>query len=150
MLASRRYTLDHLRLTAATVIGTGVPLVYYATLGKVDVNWKLAQIASKHAFPFWEIALAIAPLLLPAIVAYRTRPRTFLAIATRLWPLAAFAIFLLSGTSLGATPLHAFQGITLPLGVLAVEGIQLLGWLVPGKTGRRTYVGDCLCSEPNC
>ncbi|MBV8710305.1 MAG: hypothetical protein JOY56_00905, partial [Solirubrobacterales bacterium] len=128
LLARRRYTRDDLRLTAATLIGTGVPLVYYAILGKVDMNWKLAQIASKHAFPFWEILLAIAPLMLPAIVAYRTRPTTFLAAATRMWPPAAFAIFLLSGTSLGATPLHAFQGITVPLAVLAVEGLQLLAW----------------------
>jgi hypothetical protein len=221
MLALRRYGRDQLRLTAATLIGTGVPLLYYAILGKSDVNWKLAQIASKHAFSFWSIALALAPLLVPAIVAYRTRPTTFLAAATRMWPLAAFAIFLLSGTSLGATPLHAFQGITVPLAVLAVEGLQLLGWgrlrhplligaaavalftipatlkelsiahslaaptrgnanfikrdersamnyllhnkepgsvmtqpylgaAVPGKTGRRTYVGDCLWSEPNC
>ena len=25
-----------------------------------------------------------------------------------------------------------------------------LGTTVPGRTGRRTYVGDCLWSEPNC
>jgi hypothetical protein len=221
MLALRRYGRDHLRLTAATLIGTGIPLIYYAILGKADINWKLAQIASKHAFPFWSIALAVAPLLVPAIVAYRTRPSTFLAAATRVWPIAAFGIFLLSGTSLGATPLHAFQGITLPLAVLAVEGLQILGWrrlrhpvligaaavalftipatvkelsiahslaaptpenanfikrdersamnylahdkepgsvmtrsylgaAVPGKTGRRTYIGDCLWSEPGC
>jgi hypothetical protein len=221
MLAGRRYQREHVRLTAATLIGTGIPLLYYAILGKADINWKLAQLASKHAFSFWSIALAVLPLLLPAVVAYRTRPTTFLAAATRVWPLAAFGIFLLSGTSLGATPLHAFQGITLPLAVLAVEGLQLLGWrrlprpvligavavalftipatleefsiahslaaptrgnanfiardemsaldylarvevpgsvmsqpylgaAVPGRTGRRTYVGDCLWSEPGC
>ncbi len=221
MAASRRYQRHHVRLTAATVIGTGIPLLYYAILGKADINWKLAQLASKHAFSFWSIALAVLPLLLPAIVAYRTRPTTFLAAATRMWPLGAFGIFLLSGTSLGATPLHAFQGITIPLAVLAVEGFMLLGWrrlprgvligavlvalftipttvkelsvahtlaapthgngnfikrdensaldylahdteagsvmaepylgtTVPGRTGRRTYVGDCLWSEPNC
>src|SRR5581483_4789470 len=221
MLAGRRYGREHIRLTAATLIGTGVPLLYYAILGKADIDWKLAQLASKHAFPFWSIALAVMPLLLPALVAYRTRPTTFLAAATRSWPLAAFGIFLLSGTSLGATPLHAFQGITLPLAVLAVEGLQLLGWrrlsrpvlvgavlvglftvpttlkelsiahglaaptrgnanfiqrdeksaldylahdkeagavitqpylgaAVPGRTGRRTYVGNCLWSEPDC
>src|SRR5205085_8576071 len=116
------------RLSAATVFGTGIPLVYYAILGKADINWKLAQLASKHAFPFWSIALAVLPLLLGAIVAYRTRPTTFVAAATRTWPLAAFGLYLLSGTSLGATPLHAFQGITVPLAVLAVEGLQLLGW----------------------
>jgi hypothetical protein len=221
MLAQRRYGRDQLRLTAYTLVGTGVPLLYYAILGKADINWKLAQIASKHAFPLWSIALAVVPLLVPAIFAYRSRPTTFLSAATRMWPLAAFAIFLLSGTSLGATPLHAFQGITLPLAVLAVEGLQGLGWqrlwrpvllgaaavavftipatvrelslahklaapsrgnanfitrdersalnylahskqrgsvltqpylgtAVPERTGRRTYVGDCLWSEPDC
>ena len=221
MLVSRRYARQHVRLTAATVIGTGIPLIYYAILGKTDINWKLAQIASKHSFSFWSIALAVTPLLVPAIFAYLKRPTTFLAAATRTWPLAAFGIFLLSGTSLGATPLHAFQGITLPLAVLAVEGFQLLGWrrlprpvligavavalftipttlkelsiahtlaaptpgnanfikrdernaieylahnkapgsvmtrsylgaAVPGRTGRKTYVGDCLWSEPGC
>ncbi len=87
MLASRRYGREHVRLTAATLIGTGVPLLYYAILGKADINWKLAQLASKHAFSFWSIALAVLPLLLPAIVAYRKRPTTFLAAATRTWPL---------------------------------------------------------------
>lgn len=221
MLAVRRYGRENIRLTAATLIGTGLPLLYYAILGKADIDWKLAQLASKHAFPFWSIALAVMPLLLPALVAYRQRPATFLAAATRTWPLAAFGIFLLSGTSLGATPLHAFQGITLPLAVLAVEGLQMLGWrrltrpvligalvvglftvpttlkelsiahslaaptrgnanfitrdersaldylahdkqagsvitqpylgaAVPGRTGRHTYIGNCLWSEPNC
>ncbi len=221
MLALRRFGRPELRLTAATLIGTGVPLLYYAILGKADVNWKLAQVASKHSFPFSGILIAVLPLLLPALVAYRTRPTTFLAAATRTWPAAAFGIFLLSGTSLGATPLHAFQGITLPLAVLAVEGLQLLGWrrlrhpvligsvlvalftipttvdelkishalaaptpenanfirrdeksaidylahaqepgsvltrsylgsVVPGRTGRHTYIGDCLWSEPGC
>ncbi|HTU87385.1 MAG TPA: hypothetical protein VMF57_17530 [Solirubrobacteraceae bacterium] len=221
MLLGRHYRREYVRLTAATVIGTGLPLLYYAILGKADINWKLAQIASKHSFPFTAILIAVLPLLLPALVAYRTRPATFLAAATRVWPAAAFAIFLLSGTSLGATPLHSFQGITLPLSVLAVEGLQMLGWrrlrhpmligavaiglftipttieelkvahglaaptpgnanfikgdesdalnylanvktpgsvltrsylgaAVPGLTGRQTYVGDCLWSEPNC
>src|SRR6516165_8597470 len=53
MLVSRRYARQHVRLTAATVIGTGIPLIYYAILGKTDINWKLAQIASKHSFSFW-------------------------------------------------------------------------------------------------
>jgi hypothetical protein len=221
MLAGRRYGREHIRLTAATLVGTGVPLLYYAILGKADIDWKLAQLASKHAFSFWSIALACVPLLLPALVAYRRPPTTFLAAATRTWPLGAFAIFLLSGTSLGATPLHAFQGITVPLAVLAVEGLQMLGWsrlrrpvligavavalftvpatvkelsiahslaaptrgnanfiqgdersaldylahakqpgsvitqpylgaALPGRTGRRTYVGNCLWSEPDC
>ena len=221
MALSRRYERAHLKLTIATVGGTAVPLLYYAILGKSDLSWKLAQVASKHVFSFWSITIAIVPLLVPAAVAYSRRPTTFLAAAVRTWPLAAFAIFVLSGTSLGATPLHSFQGITIPLAVLAVEGFQIIGWsrvqrpvlagavlvalftipttyeelhiaqglaaptpnnanfiksdesdaldylddlkapgsvmtrsylgaAVPGKTGRRTYVGDCLWSEPGC
>ncbi|HEY1514874.1 MAG TPA: hypothetical protein VGF91_00565 [Solirubrobacteraceae bacterium] len=221
MALGHRYERGHLKLTIATVGGTAVPLVYYLILGKADLSWKLAQVASKHAFSFWSITIAIVPLLVPAAVAYSRRPTTFLAAATRTWPLAAFAIFVLSGTSLGATPLHSFQGITIPLSVLAVEGFQIIGWsriqrpvlagavlvalftipttyeelkiahalaapttnnanfirgderdalnylenlkepgsvmtrsylgaYVPGKTGRRSYVGDCLWSEPGC
>ncbi len=221
MALGRRYGRQHLKLTAWTVGGTALPLLYYAILGKTDPSWKLAQVASKHVFSFWSITIAILPLLVPAAVAYSRRPTTFLAAATRTWPLAAFAIFVLSGTSLGATPLHSFQGITIPLSVLAVEGFEIVGFsrlrrpvlvgtvlvalftipttfeelkiarslaaptpdnanfitsgerdaldyledlkepgsvmtrsylgaAVPGKTGRRTYVGDCLWSEPGC
>ena len=221
MLVSRRYGRGELKLTAATVLGTGAPLIYYAILGKTDISWKLAQVASKHSFSFVSIVIAVAPLLLPALIAYCRRPTTFLDTATRVWPVAAFGIFLQSGTSLGATPLHAFQGITIPLAVLAVEGLQTVGWqrlrypvligaiavaaftipttikelsiarslaaptadnanfithdesaaldflsndkepgsvltrsylgaAVPGQTGRHTYVGDCLWSEPSC
>ena len=130
-------------------------------------------------------------------------------------------MFILSATAVGATPLHAFQGITIPLSVLAVEGLLMIGWrrlpgrvvigaaavaaftipatvdelkfarqlaaptpenpnfitrdehqalnylaktpdrggvltrsylgaLIPAKTGRRTFVGDCLWSQPGC
>ncbi len=221
MLTGRRYGREYVRLTAVMLIGTGVPLLYDAILGRVDINWKLAQQAASHSFSFLAIFLAILPLLLPAAVAYARRPTTFLGAATRTWPLAAFAIFLLSGTKLGGAPIHAFQGITVPLAVLAVEGLTLLGWrrlprpvligavltalftipatvkeltvahalaeptpgngnfiqrdeknavdylahlkepgsvitqpylgaVIPGRTGRHTYVGDCLWSEPNC
>jgi hypothetical protein len=221
LLALGRYRREYLRLTLATLVATGVPILYFAILDKADLTWNLAQAASKHSFPFTGILIAVLPLLLPALVAYRTRPATFLAAATRTWPVAAFGIYLLSGTSVGGAPLHAFQGITLPLAVLAVDGLQLLGWrrlrhpvligavavgvftipvavdelkighelaaptpenanfirsdekaaldylasdsqpgsvltriylgaVVPGMTGRHTYIGDCEWSEPGC
>ncbi|MBV8999817.1 MAG: hypothetical protein JO304_12190, partial [Solirubrobacterales bacterium] len=56
---------------AVAVGGTVLPLLYYAVLVKADISWNLAQQASKHSFPFWSLAIAIAPLLLPALVAYR-------------------------------------------------------------------------------
>jgi hypothetical protein len=128
LTGERRFVRRQLELPTLTVAGTAIPLLYYAILGKTDVSWALAQQASKHSFSFWSLTLAIAPLLLPAVLAYRRRPTTFLAAATRAWPVGAFGIFVLSGTSLGATPLHAFQGITIPLAVLAVEGLRAIGW----------------------
>ena len=210
-----------IKLPAVTVIGTAVPLAYYAILGRSDLSWRLARSASKHSFSLLTILLATAPLLLPALLAYRGRPRAFLPVVTRIWPVAALIIYLLSATDVSATPLHAFEGVTIPLSILAVEGLQrtrvarltgrpviaalavalatipatvyelrsaqplvapspgnanfitadelralrylaadrqpggvltrfYLGAVVPAETGRRTFVGDCLWSQPHC
>jgi hypothetical protein len=198
-----------------------VPLLYYLVLGHLDINWSLARDASKHAFSFGSILLGIVPLLLVALLGYRGRCRNFLELVLRVWFPVAIAIYILSATGLSATPLHAFNGITLPLAALAVLGVQrsgltrarvgrwaavaalaaaivpanayalsiahnyvnptsgnanfitkderaaltylahdptrggvltqfYLGEVVPARTGRRTFVGDCLWSEPNC
>jgi hypothetical protein len=211
----------NLALPVLTLIMVGLPLVYYLGLGDLDVSWNLARAASKHAFPATAIVIGIAPLALVAGLGYRGRPRTFLELLTRMWPVAAIMIYVFSASTLSATPLHAFNGITAPLAVLAVIGVQRAGWerlprrrlvtlavlaaatipanayaiavahqytrptpgnanfithdehkalvylhhdpdpggvltqfylgeAVPGQTGRRTLVGDCLWSEPNC
>lgn len=210
-----------LALPAVTVVLTLLPLLYYEVLAHVDPSWQLARDASKHAFPLPTILLAIVPLAIPAALAYRRRPREFLQVATRVWPCAALVVYFVSGSAASATPLHAFEGITIPLAVLAVEGVRSAGfqrlpgarligavavalatipagaWLlndarsivapstgnanfiargerqalrylandprpggvlttfylgvvVPAETGRQTYVGDCLWSEPDC
>jgi hypothetical protein len=213
---------QRLALPALTIALTALPLLYYAALGRFDTSWHLAREASKHTYPLWSLLLALLPLLVPAILGYRTRPTNFLAAATRAWPLAALVLFFLSASALGATPLHAFQGVTLPLSLLAVEGLRrsgvagrlrrprlvgilavllvtapttlyelghaadlltpdpqnptfiardeqraiqdlaknprpggvftrsYLGAVLPAKTGRRVFVGDCLWSQPNC
>jgi hypothetical protein len=210
-----------LALPAITVLLTALPLVYYVLLGRLDHSWHLAREASKHSFPLWPIALAVLPLLVPATLAYARRPKTFLPAATRAWPVAALIVYVLSASGLAATPLHAFEGITIPLAVLAVEGVRHLEWrrlphgrllvaaaiaaftipaavseavnarrlalprvgsagfidpaenralgylddaagpggviarsylglLVPAATGRHTFAGHCLWSEPDC
>ena len=113
-----------LSLPAVTVIVTGIPLVYYFALGHLDLSWSLARDASKHSFAWWTIALAVAPLALPALLGYRGRARGFLQSATRVWPLAALLVYVVSATGVSATPLHAFDGITIPLAVLAVHGVR--------------------------
>ncbi len=213
--------LARVKLLVLTVALSGLPLLYYVALGRADISWRLARVASKHGFSLWSILLALLPLLIGAAFALRRRDRSFLALATRAWPLAALLVFVVSASGFSATPLHAFQGITLPLSVLAVEGVQRVGWrrlprvgwvtaivvflitvpatayelnnarklaaptagnanfiernersaldyladirtpggvltrsylgaAVPEKTGRRTLVGDCLWSQPNC
>jgi hypothetical protein len=115
-------------LPLMTVVLTGLPLLYYLILGQLDLSWLLARSASKHTFSLGAIAIAAAPLAAVAALGYRGRPRTFLELVTRIWPLAALVIYLLSGTTLSATPLHAFNGITVPLAVLAVLGVQRTSW----------------------
>jgi hypothetical protein len=217
---------EHIRgrklvLPLLTIALTGLPLIYYVALGDLDLSWSLARLASRHTFSFWSIAIGIGPLAIVAALGYRGKPRDFLDLITRIWPLAAVVIYILSATTLSATPLHAFNGITFPLAVLAVQGVSGLNWqrkplvrvatvavlalatipanayaiaiahsftrpqpnnanfithderdalaylkrdpdrggvlsrfylgeAVPGFAGRRTLVGDCLWSEPNC
>ncbi|MGO9750617.1 MAG: hypothetical protein ACLP8S_27245 [Solirubrobacteraceae bacterium] len=117
-----------LRLASATLLGTLMPLIYYAALGKLDISWQLARLASKHSFPVLDIAAATAPLLLVALLGYHATAGGFLARATRIWPAAAFAVYIVSSSGLGATPLHAFDGITVPLALLAVDGWRRLHW----------------------
>jgi hypothetical protein len=211
-----------LTLPGLTLFATALPLLYYEVLRKLDDNWRYAQAASKQGYSLSGILLPLLPLLIAAALAYRRKPRTFIDGATRAWPLAALVIFGFSQTGLAGAPLHAFNGITIPLAVLAVEGVQQLGFrrlprwrliaaavvaaatipasistislanswvrpytyratfiprgersafrylaaakqsggvlaratyvglVVPAESGRRTYVGTCLWSQPNC
>jgi hypothetical protein len=210
-----------LQLLAITVLLTAAPLGYYELLGRLDLSWELARVASKHSFPLLWILLALVPLLLPALLVFTRRPAGFLEASARAWLIAALIVYVVSASSVQATPLHAFQGVTIPLAVLAVLAFERLGWsriphhrlgaillvglatvpatvnqlltarrlvvplsgranfvtrderraldylardpqpggviarsylgaLVPGDTGRHTFVADCLWSEPDC
>jgi hypothetical protein len=131
-----------LGLPVLTLALTGAPLLYYLILGHVDLSWNLARVASKHQFSFWSIALGVAPLAIVAALGYRGRPRDFLELMTRVWPLTCVLIYVLSGSTLSATPLHAFNGITAPLAVLAVTGVQRAGRRA--FPGRRVVIGVAL------
>ncbi len=130
-----------LRLAAVTIAATIVPLIYYAALGKLDLSWELARVASKHSFPALAIVGAIGPLLLVALLGYRRSPAGFLDRATRLWLPAACIVYVASASTVGATPLHAFDGATIPLAVLAVDGYRRLRW---GSRARRRAIGAAL------
>ncbi len=118
---------SRIALPAVTVIATGLPLLYYLALAHADPQWAMAQAQSKHTYPLGLTVLALAPFLAASSLAYRGRPQNFIAAATRVWPPAALVVFLVSETGLSATPLHALAGITIPLGVLSVQGLQAAG-----------------------
>jgi len=210
-----------LALPVMTVALAATPLVYYAVLGHVDISWTLARVASKHTFSFWSIAIGIGPLAVFSLLGYRGPARGFLDLVLRVWMPAAIVIYLVSASGFSATPLHAFDGITIPLAILAVNGVRrsrltriprprmlavaaivlgvvpanayaivtahefvdptpgnanfitrderaalsylgrdrlpggvlssfYLGEVIPGRTGRHAYLGDCLWSEPRC
>jgi hypothetical protein len=111
-----------LTLASVTVLGTALPLLYLLALSKLDVQWSLARIASRHTLFPATVLESFAPLLIAAAFAYRRRPVGFIAVATRLWVPAAVVVFFVSQTGISAVPLHAFAGLTVPLAVLSVEG----------------------------
>ncbi len=105
-----------------TCTATAVPLLYYAVLARTDNSWRLGQEASRGSWSLWVLALCELPLVLPAVVAYASRAQSFLQRTTRVWPIAAFAVFVFLKTTNGGFALHALLGINIPLAVLAVQG----------------------------
>ena len=69
----------------------------------------------------------IGPLAVPALLAYRRAPGDFLGLLSRVWPPGAVALyFLIERGRVGTFPLHAVQGLGVPLAVLACEGVASL------------------------
>jgi hypothetical protein len=114
-----------------TIAGTALPLLYYLILDRADPIWRAGQHANDVSWGIGKILVALAPLLSVAALAYFRRPRSYLGAAARAWPLATFAVYGLAEAGIGATPLHAFAGITIPLAVLGVEGLRSIRWRIP-------------------
>jgi hypothetical protein len=124
-----RRMLGAARDLALPVVATLAPLAYYYVLSRSDASWELAGAVNDFPrWPWWVTVLGLLPLALPAAFAYRLPAPDFGALALRVWPLAGLAIFYQPG---GTFPFHAFQGLSLPLSVLAA--LALREWL-----GQRT------------
>ena len=110
-------------LFAASAGGTAAPLAYYAALSRFDSTWALGGRANFLVVPGLAIVVALLPLGLPAVLAYRLRAVTFQAVALRAWPIVAVGIYwTIAWSHFGTYPLHAFQGLSIPLACLAVTG----------------------------
>lgn len=117
-----------LLLPGTTILATALPILYYAVLERSDALWQLAETIGRH-HP-WSLSgplVPLAPLLAGAAVAYRRPPESLAALTARIWVPAAFVVWFVTKAA-GTAPLHAWIGITVPLGVLAVEGVQGLGF----------------------
>lgn len=109
------------------------PALYYLLLGRFDPAWELASKSNaagampEWSWPWWALALTLAPLAVPAAFAYRLPAPGWQEKAVRVWPFAALLVYLLP---LGTFPYHSFQGLALPLAILAVQGL-LTVWRHP-------------------
>jgi hypothetical protein len=120
------------------MLATAAPVLYYAILTHIDGQWAMGkQYGAHHLFSLWPILDALGPLLLAAVWAYAHRPRTFLELSVRIWLPAAFVMFFVAQTRWSSTPLHAFAGITIPLGVLGVQGLRQLATVISAHAPRR-------------
>jgi len=113
------------------------PALYYFVLSKADPAWALAGEANQAGafpewrWPWWMVLAVLAPLAVPALLALRLPAPSWQAQAVRVWPLAAIATYLaLDGLPVGTFPYHAFQALTIPLAILAVQGIRTV-WRRP-------------------
>jgi hypothetical protein len=113
------------RPSIAVCVALAVPALYYFALSRVDAAWELAAEANQRgafaewSWPWWAVALTVAPLAIPAALALRRPATTWQEQAVRVWPLAALAVF---AQPFGTFPYHAFQGLAIPLTILAVQG----------------------------
>ncbi len=123
--APRRRSLSRPGLV---LVAISLPLAYYAMLDRADPAWRLAGESLVGAVPAWQVLVMLAPLLTPALLAYGLRPLSFTAAALRVWPPAAFAVYLAGDHGLGNEPMHAFLGISIPLAILAAQGVGSLRW----------------------
>lgn len=132
---TRTPTPRHLMLAGSTVLATALPLAYYAALGHLDPVWRAGQAGSQRTFGLGTVGLPLLPLAVLALPAYLRRPAGFLDASVRVWPPAALLIWALNQTSLGAWSVYAWVGITVPLGILAVQGASV--WRLSRLPGHR-------------
>ncbi len=112
---------------ALTVALTALPLGYFALLVHFDAVWQREREVALSTYPVWLVVKAFVLLVLPAALAYRVRVTSFIALTARVWPFAVVTIFAVSEWQ-GSGSTHALLGATVPLGVLAVEGVRSLSW----------------------
>ncbi len=115
------------RLPVVTGIAAALPLLYYGLLSHLDPVWARSGHVNSGGVPLLSVVVSLVPLGLPALLAYRFRPRSFQSVAVHARPVVALAVYaVIDEAHVGTYPLHALQGLSLPLAVLAVAGLSTL------------------------
>ena len=103
-----------------------LPAIYYWVLSSQDPSWAIASESNaagsqnSWSWPWWIVVLTVLPLAAPAALAYRLRAPGWQEWAVRVWPLAALAVYFQPS---GTFPYHSFQSLSIPLSILAVQGV---------------------------
>jgi len=120
-----------------------LPALYYFVLARVDASWEITE--SNYSTPLnalmtARVGVALAPLALAAVLAYLARGRRgFQDRILLLWAPLVVVLYLIP-----ATPVrfHAFNGLSIPLAILAVRGLSpYLGRMAALDGHRRRLVG---------
>lgn len=113
---------------APTILLAAGPLIYYAILGQTDPSWHEHGVQDnlyESAIPWWSIPLVLGPLALPALATLKAGKADFQIRAAQLWVALAVALFaFIQLTHIGTFASHSLQGVMIPLGALAVLGVQ--------------------------
>ena len=109
------------------IAGAALPVVYFFLLSRLDTSWQFSEDNYRTPLEFdgsWRAAVSLAPLALPALLAYRRPARDLQERMLRVWVPVAALVYVLPSMSVR---FHAFNGVSIPLAILAVGG--LAPWL---------------------
>ena len=99
--------------------------------GELAGQVNAAGTQATWSWPWWAIALTLAAArACPAALAYRLPADGWQELAVRVWPFAALAVYL---APVGTFPYHAFQGLAIPLAMLAVQGVAVASGRARGR-----------------
>lgn len=131
-----------------------IPLAYYFWLSKVDPAWELAgHVNSTRVgnWPWYAWAIGLLPIAIPVWWGYRTPARDWQDRAMRLLPAAMLVEYwIIYVTQAGTFPFHSVQGASIPIAILAVQGVAARRPSLPAWLTRRSvlWAGVVLVTLP--